>query len=60
MVYVSANGAPTSARDVAPVEDTSTQTEGLVLPSSAVYVEEDAPVTAQDLEKTYLYIIYEF
>lgn len=62
IAYVSANGAPTGPRDVAPVKDASSaQTEGLVLPSSAVYVEEeDTPVTAQDLEKTYLYIIYEF
>ena len=61
VVYVSVNRTPTGPRDVAPVEDASAQTEGLVLPSSAVYVEEDSsPVTWEDLEKTYLYIIYEF
>ena len=61
VVYVSVNGTPTGPRDVAPVKDASAQTEGLVLPSSAVYVEEDnSPVTWEDLEKTYLYIIYEF
>ena len=51
-------------REVQPAaeEVVETQPEGLVLPSSAVYVEEkaDEPVTAKDLEKNYLYIIYEF
>ncbi len=62
VVYVSANASPMAKRQVRPAgEETSPQTEGLVLPSSAVYVEEkDGPVSAKDLEKNYLYIIYEF
>ena len=63
VVYVSANGAPVGEKEVKPVKETKTsEQEGLVLPSSAVYVEEkeNTPVTAKDLEKTYLYIIYEF
>ena len=63
VVYVSANASPIGRREVQPVEEIEvTQAEGLVLPSSAVYVEEkaDEPVTAKDLEKNYLYIIYEF
>ena len=62
VVYVSANASPMSAREVRPTDTTtSSAQEGLVLPSSAVYTEvENEPVTAKDLEKTYLYIIYEF
>lgn len=63
VVYVSANASPIGRREVQPVEEIEVkQAEGLVLPSSAVYVEEkaDVPVTAKDLEKNYLYIIYEF
>lgn len=62
VVYVSANASPMGDRQVRPVkEETSSQPEGLVLPSSAVYVEEkEGPVSAKDLEKNYLYIIYEF
>lgn len=63
VVYVSANASPMGKREVQPVEEAvPAKQEGLVLPSSAVYVEEkdDAPVTAKDLEKNYVYIIYEF
>lgn len=64
VVYVSVNASPMGKREVQPAaeEVVETQPEGLVLPSSAVYVEEkaDEPVTAKDLEKNYLYIIYEF
>lgn len=63
VVYVSANASPVGKREVQPVEETApVKEDGLVLPSSAVYVEEkeDVPVTAKDLEKNYVYIIYEF
>lgn len=62
VVYISSNGAPMGRKEVEPASDeTSSEQEGLVLPSNAVYTEEDhSPVTAKDLEKTYLYIIYEF
>lgn len=62
VVFVSVNGAPTGERDIKPVaESAPAQQDGLVLPSSAVYVEDDhSPVTAKDLEKTYVYIIYEY
>lgn len=63
VVYVSANASPMGKREVQPVEEVEeVEQEGLVLPSSAVYVEEkeETPVTAKDLEKNYVYIIYEF
>lgn len=64
VVYVSVNAAPMGKREVQPVteEVIEVQQDGLLLPSSAVYVEAetDGPVTAKDLEKNYLYIIYEF
>lgn len=63
VVYVSINGSPAAEKEVKPLKETrAAEQEGLVLPSSAVYVEEkdNEPVTAKDLEKTYLYIIYEF
>lgn len=63
VVYVSANASPMGKREVQPVEEAEeVEQEGLVLPSSAVYVEEkeETPVTAKDLEKNYVYIIYEF
>ncbi|MDO5345228.1 MAG: hypothetical protein Q4E91_05740 [Lachnospiraceae bacterium] len=62
VVFLSTNAAPMGRKEVKPVPaEASSEEEGLVLPSNAVYVEEDhSPVTAKDLEKTYLYIIYEF
>lgn len=63
VVYVSANAVPAGRREVQPAgESVSASQQELVLPSSAVYVEEkkDKTVTAKDLEKNYIYIIYEF
>lgn len=63
VLYVSANGSPTGKKSVKRDAQTEwAKEEGLVLPSSAVYVEEkeDTALTQTDLEKTYLYIIYEF
>ena len=64
VVYLSVNASPMGRKEVQPAKETveEPKTEGLVLPSSAVYVEEkaDEPVSAKDLEKNYLYIIYEF
>lgn len=63
ITYVSANASPIGKREAEPVEETvKIEEAGLVLPSSAVFVEEkeSAPVTAKDLEKNYVYIIYEF
>lgn len=61
VVFISANGEPLGRKEVGPLPEETSGQEGLVLPSNAVYTEEDhSPVTAKDLEKTYLYIIYEF
>lgn len=62
VLFISSNGSPMGRKEVEPAEEEeASKEEGLVLPSNAVYVEEDhSPVTAKDLEKTYLYIIYEY
>ena len=62
VVYISANASPMGEKEVKPAEETiKVEQEGLVLPSSAVYVEEDhSPVTAKDLEKNYIYVIYDY
>lgn len=65
VLFVSVNGVPAGRKMVAPAKEDVTiaqQPEGLVLPSSAVYVpeEEHTGVKAVDLEKNYLYVIYEF
>lgn len=63
ITYVSANASPMGKREVEPVDETIVvEEDGLVLPSSAVFVEEkeSAPLTAKDIEKNYVYIIYEF
>ena len=63
VLYVSANAAVTDWKTVRPAEESEEEPEqdGLVLPSSAVYVDPALLNKAgeAELEKTYLYIIYE-
>ena len=61
--YISANADVTDWYFAKPREEAfKTDTQGLVLPSSAVYVDPESKkeVSQTDLEKTYIYVIYEF
>ncbi|MDD2959906.1 MAG: hypothetical protein PHE06_11620 [Lachnospiraceae bacterium] len=64
VVYVSENGYPADERVVKPSGESAAKDgeNELVLPSDTAYVPEEdtAAVSTTDLEKTYLYIIYEF
>ena len=63
IMYVSANAAVGDEFTAIPVqEQTAKEESGLVLPSSAVYItrEEEVKDTEEDMEKTYMYVIYEF
>lgn len=59
-VYISANARAADAYTVVPGEEERAQ-EGLELPSSQVYIQEQSSrENAGDLDRTYIYVVYEF
>lgn len=59
VLYCSANASVRDGRIVVPAPAMEQEVQGLVLPSSTVYVEAQGEISSSDKEKTYVYIIYE-